>query len=236
MVKENLAFCFEKIRISAAKAGNSSPGAVLIAVTKGVALEFIETAIDNGVTHIGENKIQEALLKFDRVNAYAKRKGVHLSWHMIGHLQTNKTKDAVRMFDLIHSVDSVHLAKEIDKEAAKLGKVQDVLLEVKTSSEATKFGFLPSEIEANVPLLAALKNLKVKGLMTMAPFFDDPQKTRPYFKKLKDLSDAIFVHGPWTMDHRPVLSMGMTDDFEIALEEGATMVRLGRAIFGERQS
>lgn len=235
MVKENLAFCFEKIRMSAVKAGNSSPEVILIAVTKGVAIEFIETAIDNGVTHIAENKIQEALLKFEKVNAYAGQRGVPLTWHMIGHLQTNKIRDAVRMFDLIHSVDSIRLAKEIDKEAAKLGKVQDVLLEIKTSFEATKFGFLLSEVQAALPSLAILKNLKVKGLMTMAPAVLAPETARPYFKKLKDLSEAIFVHGPWSMDHGPVLSMGMTDDFEIALEEGATMVRLGRAIFGERQ-
>jgi pyridoxal phosphate enzyme (YggS family) len=235
MVKENLAFCFEKIRISAVKAVYSLHDVTLIAVTKGVGIDFIETAIDNGVSHIGENKIQEALLKFEIINAYARQKGAHLDWHMVGHLQTNKTRDAVRMFDLIQSVDSLRLAQEIDCQAFKLGKIQNVLLEIKTSEEATKYGFLPSQVESVLPSLAALKNLRIQGLMTIAPAVIAPETARPYFSKLRQLQDKINQSSIFDFP-LSVLSMGMTDDFETAISEGATMVRLGRAIFGERQS
>jgi pyridoxal phosphate enzyme (YggS family) len=235
MVKENLALCLEKLKNSVAKAGYSFSDITLVAVTKAVPVPRICEAIDYGVRHIGENKIQEALLKFKDVNSYAQKKGLPLTWHMLGHLQTNKVSDAVKMFDLIHSVDSVRLAEKIDKEAHRLQKVQEVLLEVKTSDEATKYGFAPEELKVALEKIAAFKNIKVKGLMTIAPPVDGPGKARPYFRKLKKLADEIFVHRLSPIVYRPILSMGMTDDFQAAVSEGANMVRIGRGIFGERK-
>ncbi|HAJ57036.1 MAG TPA: YggS family pyridoxal phosphate-dependent enzyme [Candidatus Omnitrophica bacterium] len=234
MVLENLALCRKRMEAVATGAGRTSTDITLVAVTKGVALPFIYKAIDGGVGHIGENRVQEALLKFEPANFYADTKGRRLIWHMIGHLQTNKVKDAVRLFGLIHSVDSLRLAEEIDKQAKKISKVQDLLLEVKISHEATKSGFEPEEALGAVKEISSFKNIRVNGLMTIAPLFDDPEKTRPYFRKLKELEDKI--NQLRITDYRlPILSMGMTDDFQIAIQEGATMVRIGRGIFGERQ-
>ena len=153
-----------------------------------------------------------------------------IRWHMVGHLQTNKVKDAVKIFDLIHSVDSAHLAAEIDKQALKINKIQDILIEIKTSPEVTKSGIKPDEAIEVIKEIDKFKNINIKGLMTIAPLADDPQKARPYFRMLRELMDKInALHV--TPNRLHVLSMGMTDDFEIAIEEGSTMVRLGRAIF-----
>jgi pyridoxal phosphate enzyme (YggS family) len=233
MVKENLVFCLEKLNVSAAKAGISSSQVALVAVTKGVATPLILESIDCGVTQIGESKVQEALLKFDIVNAHAKNIGVRLVWHMIGHLQTNKVKETVRMFDLIHSVDSLRLAQEIDRQAAKLGKIQDVLVEIKTSDEAAKYGFSPKDIFECLPSLGLLKNLNIKGLMTLAPEVSDSQQARPFFALLRKLRDQI-NETTILKCFLTTLSMGMTDDFQVAIEEGATLVRIGRGIFTER--
>ncbi len=226
MVKENLAICLEKLKVSAAKAGLSPSDITLVAVTKSAALPGICEAVDLGVTDIGENKVQEALLKFEAVNAYAAKRGARLRWHMIGHLQTNKAKEAVAMFDLIHSVDSLRLALEINKQALKINKVQDVLLEVKTSLEQTKSGFSCDEVSGVVKEMISLKNISVVGLMTIAPEVSDPGQARPYFRRLRELKNDI--------NGLRILSMGMTDDFQVAIEEGANMVRIGRGIFGER--
>ncbi|OIO35680.1 MAG: YggS family pyridoxal phosphate enzyme [Candidatus Omnitrophica bacterium CG1_02_44_16] len=234
MVRENLAFCLKRIEAVTTLAGASSLSVTLVAVTKSVPLLFIYEAIDCGVMHIAENRIQEAILKYDPVCAYASDKGVVLKWHMIGHLQTNKVKDAVRIFDLIHSVDSLKVAFEINKEAGKMNKVQDALIEVKTSAEVTKYGFAPEEVSEAVKEISIFKNIKVKGLMTIAPIVDTPEKARPYFRKLRDLSSDLFVCRPSSVVCRPILSMGMTDDFEAAVQEGANMVRIGRGIFSER--
>lgn len=212
---------------SAARSANRDTASVtLVAVTKNVALEHVYEAIDSGVDHIGESRVQEALSKFEAVNTYAAARGLKIFWHMIGHLQTNKAKEAVKMFDLIHSLDSLPLAEKLNKEAESIGKVQDVLLEVKTSPEATKYGFAPDEVATALGQIRNFKNLRVKGLMTIAPEVSDSQEARPFFRLLKDLSSAMPC---------PVLSMGMTDDFEAAIAEGSTMVRIGRGIFGERR-
>jgi pyridoxal phosphate enzyme (YggS family) len=144
---------------------------------------------------------------------------------MVGRLQTNKVKDAVGIFDLIQSVDSFRLAQEIDRQAARINKVQDILLEVKTSPEATKSGIAPEDLPGLIENISQLKGVNIKGLMTIAPLVDNPEKARPYFRQLRELSERF--------NPRPILSMGMSDDFEVAIEEGSTMVRLGRAIFGE---
>jgi pyridoxal phosphate enzyme (YggS family) len=149
---------------------------------------------------------------------------------MVGHLQTNKVKEAVRIFDLIQSVDSLRLAAEIDKQAAKINKIQDILIEIKTSPEATKFGLSPAETIETLRVMAQFRNINIKGLMTVAPIVDSPEETRPYFKKLRELQDSINAQRT-THNALRILSMGMTDDFEVAIEEGSNMVRLGRAIF-----
>jgi len=176
----------------------------------------MEEALEAGVTIFGENRVQDALAKHKVISDRA-------SWHLIGHLQTNKAKDAVRIFDLIHSVDSLRLAQEIDKQAGKIGKVQDILIQVNTSGEASKFGIGPEEAAGLIRDAGLLKNISIKGLMTIAPEVEDPETVRPYFTALRELRD--FIDRSWQ------LSMGMSNDFEVAVEEGATLVRVGRAVF-----
>ena len=195
----------------------------ILAAVKGRSLEQIEEVIAAGVLDFGENKIQEAASHYEIL------KDKPLKWHFIGHLQTNKVKEAVRIFDLIHSVDSLRLAEEINQQAAKINKLQDILLEVNVSVEASKFGLKPDETIGLMRQIAGLKNIRVCGLMAMAPLVDDPEKVRPYFKRLKELSAISFQLSAFS--HQQILSMGMSDDFEVAIEEGATLVRLGRVIF-----
>jgi pyridoxal phosphate enzyme (YggS family) len=188
----------------------------LIAVTKTVEPQRIAEALAAGVTVCGESKVQEAKAKIPLVSGRAR-------WHFIGHLQTNKVRDAVDLFEMIQSVDSVRLAREIEKWADRLGKTMPVLLEVNVAGEASKFGMKPEELPGALAELNALRRIEVRGLMTIPPAGKDP---RPFFRRLRELRDA---HG------LPELSMGMSHDYEIAVEEGATMVRIGTAIFGERQ-
>jgi len=227
MVAQNLQACRQKIAAAARRSGRAPEAVELVAITKGVPVELIREAIDQGVLHLGENKVQETLARYDVLNVYAAAAGHKLLWHMVGHLQSNKAKDAVRLFDVIHSVDTIRLAEEIDKAASRRGKVQDILLEVNVSGEASKYGFAPRDVKNAVQNLTALPRIRILGLMTVAPIVADPEKARPYFRALKELALDLFVHGP-------ILSMGMTDDFEVAVEEGATHVRIGRGIFGSR--
>jgi len=188
---------------------------------------MIKKAIEAGVTILGENYIQETRDKFDTLSAY------DASWHFIGHLQSNKAKYAVRMFDLIHTVDSLKLAVELDKQANKIDKVQDILIQVNISMESSKSGILENETLDLVKEISPLENISVRGLMTMPPFFDQPEKVRPFFTELRELRDKIKSESipNISMDE---LSMGMSGDYEVAIEEGATLVRVGTAIFGER--
>lgn len=228
MIRENLTRIRERIVSACAKAGRNPQKITLVAVSKGRTLEQIKEAIAEGINDIGENRVQEALLKYDAIHRTQDAR--HIRWHMVGHLQTNKAKEAVKLFDLIQSVDSLRLAEEISSQAAKIGKVQDVLIEIKTSSEATKFGLKPDEAIEAIKQMAECKNINLKGLMTIAPIVDNPEKTRPYFRMLRELRDKINDVRCAICDMQ-ILSMGMTDDFEIAIEEGANMARLGRAIF-----
>ena len=235
--------------ISALRAvtGESQREITIVAVTKGRTVEQIKEVIAQGIAGIGENRVQEALVKYNALPGprYAMRLNPALSslkesssddrkggvkWHMIGHLQTNKVKEAVRIFDLIQSVDSPRLAQAISKEAGKINKQQDILLEVQTSPEKSKFGLKPQEIPEVFKEISCLPHLEVKGLMTIAPFTDNPETSRPYFKMLRELSEKIDWRRETT--HRgPILSMGMSGDFAVAIEEGANMIRLGRVIF-----
>ena len=214
-------------RIEAAR-GRSPYGqdVILVAVTKFHPLENMEEVLRLGVTQVGENRVQEMEEKHDRLTLPA-------VWHLQGHLQRNKVKKAVALADLIQSVDSAGILKEIDKRAGQAGKKQDVLLEFNISGEESKYGLSPKELRHIVEVAKDCPHVTVKGLMCMAPIEEDAEKTRPVFKKAHALWEELKTYFP---DNQiSILSMGMTRDFEIAIEEGATMVRVGTAIFGARQ-
>jgi len=216
MIKENILRVKERIAAVCDRI-KADPGRVtIVCVTKGRPVGQILEAVGLGFRHLGENRVQEAREKYQQITG--------VDWQMVGHLQLNKVKDALKMFSLIHSVDSIELAREINKQAAKINKIQDILLEVKTSPEVTKFGFDPDALPEAAKEILSLVNLRVKGLMTIAPVVDKPEEARQYFAELKALRDTL--NPSW------LLSMGMTDDFEAAIEEGADIIRLGRAIFG----
>ena len=218
-----------KQRIAAAAARcNRPPDSIkLLAVTKTVSPEYIGKAIDAGITTLGENYIQEAKEKVAAIGSRAQ-------WHMIGHLQTNKAKYAVNLFNYIHSVDRMDLARELDKRSGLTGHKLNILIEVNVSGEKTKNGIPADAAIALIKDVSTLDNLSVRGLMSMAPYSANPENSRPYFTGLRKLRDNIIRTGITGIQMQE-LSMGMTDDFEIAIEEGATIIRIGRAIFGERK-
>ena len=213
----------------AARACGRDPETVrLVAVSKTVPTNRVRQAIQAGVTILGENYVQEARTKFNDLATYP------VSWHFIGHLQSNKAKYAVRLFDLIHSVDTLKLARELDKQSHKINKIQEVLIQVNISEEASKSGV---DVEGAYHLLkdiSLLENLSVKGLMTMPPYFNAPEKVRPYFSALRGLRNRLEQQGLLNVSLSE-LSMGMTGDFEVAIQEEATLVRIGTAIFGKRE-
>ena len=224
----------EKIRACIAEAcarrGRDPAGVTVVAISKGKAVGAIQEVFKSGIADVGENRVGEALVKQRELSVI--NPSLSARWHLVGHLQTNKVKDAVSLFDLIQSVDSVRLAAEIDKQAAKINKLQGILIEVKTSPELSKFGLPVDQAAAAIETMRTLKNVCIRGLMTIAPLVDEPEKARPYFRQLKQLFDGINRSSFFTSG-LAVLSMGMTNDYQVAVEEGATMVRLGRAIFGE---
>jgi pyridoxal phosphate enzyme (YggS family) len=230
MLKENLECVKAKIYATARKVGRSPEDITLVCVTKGIDTERIKEIISLGIANIGENRVQEAKEKYTILTQTANRKPLTVRWHMVGHLQTNKVKYAVRLFDLIHSVDSLKLAQEIDKEAKKINKIQEVLIEVNTSGERTKFGIEPEKTLSLAEEILKLRNLRLRGMMTIAAILNNPEKARPYFRTLRELRDKIYQLRV-TNYELPILSMGMSQDFEVAIEEGATMVRIGTAIF-----
>ena len=199
----------------------------LVAAAKTRSIEEIKQAIEAGVDAIGENYIQEAEEKYSRLKGNAR-------FHFIGHLQTNKVKKAVELFDMIQTVDSLNVAKEIDKRCKDISKIMPILIEVNSGKEENKDGCMPENVESLIKEISKLKNLKVKGLMTMAPFFDNPEKDRPFFRLTKRLFDKIKGLNIPNVDME-ILSMGMTDSYKIAIEEGSNMIRIGTKIFGPRQ-
>lgn len=213
-----------RIAAAAARAGRDPSAVSLVAVSKTVPLERLRGVERHGIADLGENRVQEAAAKIAAL-------GGAVTWHLIGHLQSNKAKVAVRLFDLIHSVDSLELATAMDRHAASLGKHQRVLFQVNVSGEESKSGFTPAALDAVAERLAALPHLQPEGLMTIAPLDAAEPELRSAFRALHTQRDAL---APLFGDHWRHLSMGMTDDFEPAVEEGATLVRVGRAIFGER--
>lgn len=226
-IADNLKTVTDRIASAAKSSGRDLPSVKLVVVTKTVGVDRLREAVDAGASILGENRVQEAKEKIEKLGPIA-------SWHLIGHLQSNKAKYAVKLFYLIHSVDSLELAKEIDKQAAKIGKVQDVLIEVSISGEASKAGVAPENAAALIKDVAKLKNISIKGLMTIPPFSDSPEDSRPYFKKLRELSESVARENIPGVSMKE-LSMGMSGDFDVAIEEGATMVRVGTAIFGKRE-
>jgi len=208
---------------AAKRAGRHADAIELLAVSKTQPAEIIHQAMRAGVMRFGENKVQEARGKIETLG-----RGI---WHLIGHLQTNKAKDAVRLFDSIDSVDRLELAEEIARRAEVVGKIQNVLLQVNIARESTKFGCPPESARALAGEINALPRLSLRGLMTIAPYSPEPEKSRPHFAGLRELRDKIEAD---TGLRLPVLSMGMSGDFAVAIEEGATCVRVGTALFGER--
>ncbi len=226
-ISANLTQVRRRIAQAAERAGRAAGDVRLVAVTKGFPLEVAVAAVQAGITDLGENRVQEAEEKIADWPAGVARP----TWHLIGHLQTNKAKLACSLFDLIHSVDSVKLAEEVSRRAQQLGRRQRCLLEVNIAGEASKFGFSPGGLIAAAEGLAGLAMIEWLGLMTIAPLAE-PESVRPVFRRLAYLKLSLADH---FAGHRwDQLSMGMTNDFEVAIEEGATMVRIGRAIFGER--
>lgn len=221
-IKENLAIVRERIAAAARRANRSPNDIKLVAVTKTVPLPQIAEAVKAGITDCGENRVQEALAKlaaFPQVN-----------WHLIGHLQRNKVKDVVGKFSLIHSVDSERLVRELGTRGEGPETGEQILIEVNVSGEKSKYGVAPEELIPLLQVVSGFDNIRVEGLMTMAPVVPDPAGSRPYFRRLRELSQKVGALKLPKVEMK-YLSMGMTDDFEVAVEEGANLVRIGRAIF-----
>ncbi len=226
-VADNIQHIREKIAEAAHRSGRPASAIRLMAVTKTVDDTRIAEAIRAGVEIIGENYVQEAKRKIEKL-------GKAGEWHLIGPLQTNKAKYAVHLFDMIHSLDRRELAAELDRRARTAGRVMPVLVEINVSGEETKSGVPLNEALELVRTVATLENLSIRGLMTMPPWFDDPEEARPYFRRLREFRDRIAAEAIPRVEMRE-LSMGMTGDYAVAVEEGATIVRIGRGIFGERE-
>lgn len=227
MIQANIDTLRPRIASACGRAGRSSADVALVAVSKTFPSAAIRQAVEAGVEEIGENYVQELL---------GKRKdlaGLPIRWHFIGHLQSNKVKYVAPWIELIHAVDNAGLAREIDRHAARAGRVIDILVEVNTTGEKSKFGLAPETTLPFIRSLEGMANLRVAGLMTIGPFLPDPEGSRPMFRTLRELRDETARLGqPNAPMHH--LSMGMTGDFEVAIEEGATLIRIGTAIFGSR--
>jgi pyridoxal phosphate enzyme (YggS family) len=228
MISDNIDTIREKISRACVRAGRSSSEVTLVAVGKTFPSSALREALDAGVADVGENYVQELLAKRRDLS------GSDVRWHFIGHLQTNKVKNVAGWIHMVHAVDSTALAVEIDRRAAKAGRVIECLLEVNTTGESTKFGVAPGDVTPLVKSLASCDNISLGGLMTIGPFLPDPEGSRPMFRRLRELKGEIgsLVQGNVAMRH---LSMGMTGDFEVAIDEGATLIRIGTAIFGPRR-
>lgn len=220
-IEINIETLRRRIAAAAKKAGTAPETIKLLAVSKTVPPERVKEAIDAGMTDFGENYIQEGVLKASEFKGLCR-------WHFIGHLQKNKVAAAARHFDVVESIDSEELAEKLDSTCMKLGRRMDVLLQIHFGTEESKHGFLPSEAERGAEKIMSLNNLNLKGFMTIPPLVENPEDNRRYFAEMRNISEKIFSSSP------AVLSMGMTDDFEIAIEEGANLIRIGTGIFGRR--
>ncbi len=236
-LSENTKKIYRAISHAAMRAGREPHDVRLVAVTKKVPAEVVVKALEIGLRDFGESRVQEFREKLADirnllgVSSGGNLKGYRPRWHLIGHLQKNKAKMAVELFDLIHSVDSEELAEILNRSAEKIKKTQRILIQVKLSYEESKSGILQDKVIGLLDRIRDMGHLRVEGLMTIPPFFEDPQQARPFFRKLREIRDSAEAAG----FRLPELSMGMSNDFEVAVEEGATIVRVGTAIFGERK-
>lgn len=221
---ERIAAIQERISSACARAGREPGSVTLVAVSKTHPPEAIREAANAGLTVFGESRVQEARAKIPLCPS-------GISWHLVGHLQSNKVKHAVQLFEVIHSVDSFRLLEAVDRACDEAGRRMDVLLEVNVSGEAVKFGLGPEAVPDVLKRANELMRVNVAGLMTMPPFAEDAEKARPHFRRLRELRDKWRAESGFALDQ---LSMGMSGDFEVAIEEGATLVRVGTALFGER--
>lgn len=225
-IAENLTAVRERIAAACERAGRPPEDVTLVGISKGFPADPIAEACAAGLRDVGENRVQEALPKIEALAA----RGVEPRWHLVGHIQTNKAKLAAERFAILHGVDSVRLAEALNRRAQQH---LSVLLEVNVGQEASKFGFDPRELATALTAIAPLNHLDVRGLMTVAPLTDDPERTRPVFRRLRELRDELAGRPEWA-GTPGWLSMGMSADFEVAIEEGATHVRIGTALFGPR--
>ena len=223
-IRENLLRVRERIERTAQRTGRDSREIKLVAVSKTVEVARIKEAIEAGISILGENYVQEAQKKIEEIRR-------PVSWHFIGHLQSNKARYAARLFDVVHSLDSIGLAEDLNRRAEQEDRVVKVMIEVNLSREATKFGTDEERVLNLARRIQTLNHLSLEGLMTMPPYFDSPEMSRPYYIALRELKERMIKEGTPMKE----LSMGMSNDFEIAIEEGATYVRVGTAIFGPRQ-
>jgi len=226
-IAENIARVQERIAAACRRAGRATSDVKLLAVTKTVAPDRIRLAYEAGLRDFGENRVQEAAAKRPALS------DLTVTWHLIGHLQSNKAKPARELFHWIHSVDSLHLAERLHRAAVSSGDRLPVLLEVNLGGETTKSGVGENEVMPLAEQLASLETLEIRGLMVIPPFFEDPEQARPFFQRLRQLARGVEARGIPNVSIEQ-LSMGMSHDFEVAIEEGATMVRVGTAIFGPR--
>ena len=226
MLKDNLQIVEERIQAACIRAGRKREDVTLIAVSKTKPVEMLQEVYDEGIRNFGENKVQELCDKMDKMSE-------DIKWHMIGHLQRNKVKYIVGRVELIHSVDSYRLAEEINIQAKKKNIVVPILVEINIAHEQTKFGISESDAIQLVEAISGLENVRIMGLMTIAPYVENAEDNRLYFRQIKDLSVDINRKNIDNVSMK-ILSMGMTGDYEVAIEEGATMVRVGTGIFGER--
>ncbi len=227
-ITENLAQVWERIERAAQKSRRTADDITLVAVTKTIPVEKIREAIEAGVQHIGENRVQEAIAKYPQLESYP------IHWHLVGHLQRNKVKRVLPMFDLIHSLDSIRLMEAIERHAASENQIVDVLVQVNTSGEISKYGVSPEDALELISRSTGCEHLRICGLMTIGPLKGGVQAARASFQLLRRIRDQVLaedIEGV-QMDY---LSMGMTGDFEVAIEEGANMIRVGTAIFGRRE-
>jgi hypothetical protein len=228
MIAERLNKVREKIKKAAAKSGRDASEIVLVCAIKEVTIDDVKEAIAAGVTDIGENRVQDATAKHELLD-----KNIGVRWHFIGHLQTNKVKKALKLFDLIHTVDSIRLAEEIQRQAERINKMQSVLVQVNVSRERTKYGIAVEVLEDLVKAIRSMKNIMLLGLMTMTPYSLNPEDSRVHFRRLRELCSNLSSFNCENIDMRH-LSMGMSGDFEVAIEEGADIVRIGSAIFKDK--
>ena len=225
-IQQNIIDIEQRITAAAQKSGRKREDILLLAVSKTIDVPRIKQAVDCGLKELGENRVQEILEKYDTM-------GKDVCWHLIGHLQTNKVKYIINKVKMIHSVESIKLAEEIDKRAKQSNVIMDILVEVNIADEQSKFGVTPKETLSFIKNIAVLDNIRIKGLMTVAPFVDNPEENRDCFRRMRQLLVDINAEKIDNVNMN-VLSMGMSNDFEVAIEEGATIVRVGTNIFGKR--